>query len=159
MRTLLHDVSAFHNATDCPVLEQVILPPLDRIELRLSLITEEVRDELLQHLIDLKFARAIVDRHRDENKTLPPEMVELIRKDAALLLDAMADSIYVIVGTALEFGLPLDKCWDIVQRANMGKVDSTTGKVRRREDGKILKPDGWVPPDEQILALIPHVRM
>ena len=29
----------------------------------------------------------------------------------------------------------------------MAKVDPHTGKVSRREDGKILKPEGWKPPD------------
>jgi len=29
----------------------------------------------------------------------------------------------------------------------MAKVDPVTGKVKRREDGKILKPEGWTPPD------------
>jgi predicted HAD superfamily Cof-like phosphohydrolase len=30
----------------------------------------------------------------------------------------------------------------------MAKVDPETGKVRRREsDGKILKPEGWQPPN------------
>jgi predicted HAD superfamily Cof-like phosphohydrolase len=28
----------------------------------------------------------------------------------------------------------------------MAKIDPTTGKVLRREDGKILKPEGWQPP-------------
>jgi predicted HAD superfamily Cof-like phosphohydrolase len=37
--------------------------------------------------------------------------------------------------------------WDEVVRTNMAKVDPVTGKVRRREDGKILKPEGWHPPD------------
>jgi predicted HAD superfamily Cof-like phosphohydrolase len=29
----------------------------------------------------------------------------------------------------------------------MAKVDPVTRKVKRREDGKILKPEGWTPPD------------
>jgi predicted HAD superfamily Cof-like phosphohydrolase len=31
-------------------------------------------------------------------------------------------------------------------RTNFAKIDSTTGKVRKREDGKVLKPEGWEPP-------------
>jgi hypothetical protein len=37
-------------------------------------------------------------------------------------------------------GYDICGAWDEVVRTNMQKVDSTTGKVRRREDGKILKP-------------------
>ena len=42
--------------------------------------------------------------------------------------------------------------WDEVLRSNMSKVDPETGRVRRRADGKILKPEGWKSPDlESIL--------
>jgi hypothetical protein len=30
---------------------------------------------------------------------------------------------------------------------NFAKIDRDTGKVRKREDGKVLKPVGWVPPN------------
>jgi hypothetical protein len=29
----------------------------------------------------------------------------------------------------------------------MAKVDPVTGLVRRRDDGKVLKPEGWKAPD------------
>jgi predicted HAD superfamily Cof-like phosphohydrolase len=29
----------------------------------------------------------------------------------------------------------------------MAKVDPATGKVIKRADGKVLKPEGWTPPD------------
>jgi hypothetical protein len=29
----------------------------------------------------------------------------------------------------------------------MAKIDAGTGVVLRREDGKILKPEGWQPPN------------
>jgi len=63
------------------------------------------------------------------------------------LSDGLADLIYVCVGCALEYGIPLDRVGDEVQRSNMAKVDPLTGAVRRRLDGKILKPEGWTPPD------------
>jgi hypothetical protein len=45
-------------------------------------------------------------------------------------------------------GYNIGGAWDEVVRTNMAKVDPLTGKVRRREtDGKILKPEGWLPPD------------
>jgi hypothetical protein len=30
---------------------------------------------------------------------------------------------------------------------NLAKIDKETGKVRKREDGKVLKPLGWKPPE------------
>jgi len=44
-------------------------------------------------------------------------------------------------------GYDIQGAWDEVVKTNMAKVDPATGKVRRREDGKILKPEGWKPPD------------
>ena len=44
-------------------------------------------------------------------------------------------------------GYNVQGAWDEVLKTNMAKVDPKTGKVRRREDGKILKPEGWQPPD------------
>jgi predicted HAD superfamily Cof-like phosphohydrolase len=72
---------------------------------------------------------------------------ELVAAMAAKSLSDIADSIYVLVGTALEYGIPLDRVWAAVQAANMAKVDPVTGLVRKRTDGTILKPNGWLPPD------------
>lgn len=64
--------------------------------------------------------------------------------DMTQIADALADMTYIIVGTALIYGIPLDQVWNAVQQANMAKfVDG----VRVREDGKILKPVGWKPPN------------
>ena len=61
--------------------------------------------------------------------------------------DAVIDLIVVLIGYAHSMGWPLAALWAEVHRSNMEKVDPATGAVRRREDGKILKPDGWTPPD------------
>jgi hypothetical protein len=31
-------------------------------------------------------------------------------------------------------------------KTNFAKIDFETGKVRKREDGKVLKPEGWKAP-------------
>ena len=51
-------------------------------------------------------------------------------------------SIQSILSAALEFGIPIERVWDEVHRSNMQKIGGAT-----REDGKILKPDGWTPPN------------
>lgn len=120
MKNLLNDVAAFHRACDVPILDAPQEPHPDRVNLRIELIDEEVNRELLPAM------RA---------------------GDLEEIADAMADTIYVVVGAALEYGIPLDRVWDAVQRANMSKVDPVTGMVRRRADSKILKPNGWQPPN------------
>jgi len=62
-------------------------------------------------------------------------------------LDACMDMIWVILGFCHMKGYDIQGAWDEVVKTNMAKVDPDTGKVRRREDGKILKPEGWAPPD------------
>ena len=57
----------------------------------------------------------------------------------------LADIIYIVCGTAVSYGIPLDRVFDEVHRSNMAKL--VDGKPVRRDDGKILKPEGWTPPD------------
>ena len=44
-------------------------------------------------------------------------------------------------------GKKTDNTWKEVMHTNFAKIDHETGKVRKREDGKVLKPVGWKPPD------------
>jgi predicted HAD superfamily Cof-like phosphohydrolase len=37
--------------------------------------------------------------------------------------------------------------WKEVMDTNFAKIDPTTGKVIKREDGKVLKPEGWKAPE------------
>jgi predicted HAD superfamily Cof-like phosphohydrolase len=65
--------------------------------------------------------------------------------DIVEIADALADIIYIACGTAVSYGIPLDKIFDEVHRSNMAKL--VDGKVLRREDGKVQKPVGWTAPD------------
>jgi len=62
-------------------------------------------------------------------------------------LDAICDSIWVLIGLARAMDLPLDWGWDEVAITNFKKIDAELGIVRRDENGKIMKPERWVPPD------------
>jgi predicted HAD superfamily Cof-like phosphohydrolase len=62
-------------------------------------------------------------------------------------LDACFDMIWVIVGYMKARGWDCEAAWDEGTYSNLAKIDKITGKVIRREDGKILKPEGWKPPD------------
>jgi len=70
----------------------------------------------------------------------------------AEILDGVCDLVWVTIGLAHNMGLPFDEAFEEVRKTNMLKVDPITGRVARREDGKILKPAGWLPPD--ILSLV-----
>ena len=62
-------------------------------------------------------------------------------------LDALTDLLVVIIGYGFSCGYDMEGAWDEVMDTNFAKIDPTTGKVLKREDGKVLKPEGWVPPD------------
>jgi predicted HAD superfamily Cof-like phosphohydrolase len=66
-------------------------------------------------------------------------------EDLVALADAICDLVYVLVGTAVSYGIPFDKCFAEVQRSNMSKLDQD-GKPIIREDGKILKGPFFSPP-------------
>jgi len=62
-------------------------------------------------------------------------------------LDALIDILVVTIGAIHSAGFDAEGAWREVMNTNFAKIDKETGKVRKREDGKVLKPIGWVPPD------------
>jgi len=62
-------------------------------------------------------------------------------------LDALVDILVVTAGAINSMGADGEGAWNEVMRTNFAKVDPETGKVRRREDGKVLKGPNWVPPN------------
>lgn len=67
-------------------------------------------------------------------------------RDMVEIADACADLKWVIEGLEITLNIPQQKVWNEVSRSNLGKI-SANGKVLKREDGKVLKPEGWTPPD------------
>lgn len=79
-------------------------------------------------------------------RLMAEEFEELLRaiadEDLVEIADGCADMVVVVLGTAAEFGIPFDRVWAEVHRSNMAKLGGP-----RREDGKVLKPPDWTPPD------------
>ena len=67
-------------------------------------------------------------------------------RDIVEIADACADLKWVIEGLEHTLNLPQQEIWNEVARSNLAKI-SENGKVLKREDGKVLKPEGWTPPD------------
>jgi predicted HAD superfamily Cof-like phosphohydrolase len=111
------DVKEFHEAFGQHIGEKPEFPDEDERKLRVKLLREEFREYL--------------DGESFEN------LVEVA--------DALADIIYIACGTAVSYGIPLDDVFAEVHRSNMAKL--VDGKPIYREDGKVLKPEGWMPPD------------
>lgn len=71
------------------------------------------------------------------------ETLDAIRKDDLVgLADGIVDSIVVLLGTAVTYGIDVRPVWDLIHESNMAKKGGSL-----RGDGKILKPGDWRPPD------------
>jgi predicted HAD superfamily Cof-like phosphohydrolase len=111
------DVKAFHRAFGQRVAEKPELPDTAERTLRMKLLAEEMYEYTIA-----------------ENEN-----------DIVEIADALADIIYIACGTAVSYGIPLDNVFTEVHRSNMAKL--VDGKPIYREDGKVLKPEGWTAPD------------
>jgi predicted HAD superfamily Cof-like phosphohydrolase len=89
-----------------------------------------------------------VDQYKLYHTLLKEEVQELedstTREDD---VDALIDILVVTIGALWSIGVDVEGAWKEVHASNMAKVDAGTGVVLRREDGKILKPEGWQPPN------------
>ena len=118
MNPIVASLLEFNQAFDIPKLDSPDIGPEELIELRIKLLREEVEEYA-------EAARA-------------GDLVEV--------LDALADIGYILAGTILNHGMQniYDDAFDEVHRSNMAKL--VDGKVLRREDGKVMKPQDWTPP-------------
>jgi predicted HAD superfamily Cof-like phosphohydrolase len=71
----------------------------------------------------------------------------LIQNDRVEELDALIDILVVTIGAINSMGADGEGAWNEVMKTNFAKIDPETGKVRKREDGKVLKPEGWKAPE------------
>ena len=75
------------------------------------------------------------------------ELAEAITTDDIVeVADAIADSVWVLLGYGLARGLPMGCIWEEVARSNLEKI-GPTGLVLKDANGKVIKPAGWRPPD------------
>jgi predicted HAD superfamily Cof-like phosphohydrolase len=75
------------------------------------------------------------------------ELEEAIQdNDKVEQLDALIDILVVTMGAVRAAGWDGEAAWKEVMDTNFAKIDPTTGKVIKRADGKVLKPEGWQAP-------------
>ena len=92
---------------------------------------------------------------------LQEEIQELIAAwvdgDIVGVADAYGDLLYVLLGGVEEAGFDIAPVFGVIAEANDKKIDWTAEPPRPfvvREDGKILKPEGWVGPEERIAHIL-----
>ena len=99
-------------------------------------------DQTVDSFNELQYAMYVklIDEEHQEllEATLSDDRVEQ--------LDALIDILVVTIGAIHSMGADAEGAWKEVMTTNFAKIDRDTGKVRKRDDGKVLKPIGWVPP-------------
>lgn len=115
-------VEEFHKAYNLPIRYEPELPGSDERTLRRTLLSEEYWEYV---------------EAEDKNNIVG-------------IADALADMIYIIHGTAIVYGIPLDAVFEEVHKSNMSKLEE--GKPLYRSDGKVLKGSNFQEPKiEEIL--------
>ena len=119
MSDYFNDVKDFHKAFGLkigPTQQPGFSDPASR-ELRLKLLDEEYTEYLEGEYAD----------------------------DFVNVAKELTDIIYIVCGTAVEYGIPLNEVFQAVHESNMAKL--VDGKPIYREDGKVAKPLDWKKPD------------
>jgi predicted HAD superfamily Cof-like phosphohydrolase len=114
----LADVSSFHRAFDLPAPEV----PTGHVAPDVRQSREELMREELQELTEAMRAEEVVE-----------------------IADGLADLLYVVFGTAVVYGIPMDDIFSEVHRSNMTKL-GTDGRPVIGEHGKRLKGPDYQPP-------------
>lgn len=125
-----NDVGEFHRKFDIPAYDPrnpCAFPSPEILEYRLKFLREEM----------IELNTAIDERN----------LVEA--------LDALADIVYVALGTAHYFNAPFSQIWNEVQRSNMERVKCTRENCppdKQYRADMVIKPPDWKPPQiERIL--------
>jgi predicted HAD superfamily Cof-like phosphohydrolase len=109
-------VRAFHSAFYQVVADSPAIPDVETVQLRKMLIAEEYCE--LQDALE-------------ENNLVH-------------IADGIADLVYVTIGAAVTYGIPFNRVFAEVHRANMRKA---INGVTYHQNGKVQKPPGWEGPD------------
>lgn len=122
-------VYLWHKAAQCPAPESVTTLTAEALKRRAELIREE-SGEVVEAL--RRMAAGDPEPTQD-----PAAHAEAIHE----ILDGLIDTIWTLLGTAVEMGIDLEGPWEAVMRANFSKAP-----YPKNEWGKVLKPEGWKAP-------------
>jgi predicted HAD superfamily Cof-like phosphohydrolase len=140
--SLHNQVEQFHKAFDIANRETPGVPSDETVRYRLRLIAEE--------FFELLAACGIGDLAGDD-QTLQEGVSDAIRcydlrVDLPEFADACGDLDYVVEGARQAFGIDGAPIADAIHTANLAKLHDD-GKVVKNDFGKVIKPEGWTPPD------------
>lgn len=125
MKDVMKKLNEFHETYECHIGNSLGFPDDETRTLRKNLITEEYKE----------FIEA------EEND------------DIVEVADALADLVYVIAGTAVSYGIPLEEVFNEVHSSNMSKLGEDGKPIFRESDRKVLKGPNYRPPNVKGILL------
>ena len=140
-RPLSRMVAEFHRAAGVPILTTPQVPSDERVRLRGRLIAEEFIEFMASCF---EWANTNTVPLADIKSGVERVLSGPVRVDLPEAVDAIIDMNYINAGSLHEFGVKQEPVTAIVHAANMAKF---ADGVNQRPDGKIIKPEGWTPPD------------
>jgi predicted HAD superfamily Cof-like phosphohydrolase len=115
---MFNSVKQFHETYGANISTNPAFPSAEERNLRIALLQEEFNEYL--------------EAERDN--------------DFIEVCDALGDMLYIIFGTAVSYGIPINEIFAEIHASNMSKL-AEDGTVIRREDGKVLKGPNYFKPD------------
>jgi predicted HAD superfamily Cof-like phosphohydrolase len=140
--SLHNQVEQFHKAFDIANRETPGVPPDDVVRYRLRLIAEEAF-ELIEACAGGRFGKEFAVSLREQTTSCINGMT--IGVNLPDFADACGDLDYVVEGARQAFGIDGTPIADAIHTTNMAKLHD--GKVVKNDYGKVIKPEGWTPPD------------
>lgn len=148
--TAFEMVKEFHNTFGHAVNDEPTTPDAMVMKLRINLILEEVA-ELIEAIhaectVPQSVLPAIVEQLQVTMQLINAAEDREFQPDHVDVADALTDILYVVNGAGLVFGLNLDDTMKEVHRSNMSKLGADGAPIYN-QFGKILKGEGYTPPD------------
>lgn len=140
-RVILESIDCWQRAAD-PT------PTIGSMSKGLGYFLEEFNETLKSIKLD-----AAHDMHRREAWTLIEYLAnslkagqsQVVAMDRGEVIDGLADTIVTAVGFGYRAGMNVPEATCRVDKANWDKY--VDGKPLKNADGKVVKPEGWQPPD------------
>lgn len=142
MNRMQAQVADFHEATGSDIGESPAFGGPEQRDLRAKLILEEAVETVAA--LGFTVEALLFATPNKQNMPIATFTKSYPEPDLVETIDGICDLMYVGLGTAVAMGVDIEPHFDEVHRANMTKIG---GPVR--EDGKRLKPEGWLPPDHE----------
>jgi hypothetical protein len=153
---IVEEVAKFHKAFRHPVADKIAPIGLERGGNRAVWTGEEALVEFIHQSSDNEeqflaaYDKILAGLEKAKQKSLGMEYNKTDLEKVIGQMDAVVDAFYFLAGTCVEIGVKPQALFEIVQAANMDKLGPDGEPIIRESDGKIMKREGWQPPEPKL---------